>query len=251
MKKRRVRTFAYDIKNYIVIIALVMFEFGFIIQGSDNSVYACCDEKTSNANIVLNVQSKEVSAFDQNAVIVIDPGHGGYDGGSLGNGFIEKDLTLEISKRVGDILKKRSITVIYTRNDDEWYWTEDNEEDLAYRVSIAKQQKANLFLSIHLNSSDPGISGLEVWTSFNKPSSYQFAQNIQMQLTRLAYTEDRGLKNQDDNSLYVLENNDVPSALVELGFITSSNDIDYITSEDGKEAIANAIADGVMETIMK
>lgn len=239
----------FIIKNYIRIAILVIFEILFISQNPIEKVTACCDDKKASEEYMITLQAKETNMKETNYVVVIDPGHGGYDGGSMGNGLIEKDITLQLAKRVGEILEDKSITVIYTRDDDEWYWTNDNEEDLAYRVATSKENNANLFLSIHLNSSEPAISGFEIWTSFESEQSYQFASIIQKNLNRLAYTNDRGLKNQDAESLYVLRNNHAPSVLIELGFITSNKDMEYISTDEGKQHIANAIADAITEAI--
>ena len=91
--------------------------------------------------------------------IVIDPGHGGHDTGTIGpNGLEEKDLVLEVGRRLGKMLETRlGADVVYTRKDDTFI-------PLETRTAIANQQRADLFISIHANSSrDPDARGVETY----------------------------------------------------------------------------------------
>ena len=91
--------------------------------------------------------------------IVIDPGHGGHDTGTIGpNGLEEKDLVLEVGRRLGKLLQTRlGAEVVYTRKDDTFI-------PLETRTAIANQQRADLFISIHANSShDPDARGVETY----------------------------------------------------------------------------------------
>ncbi len=99
--------------------------------------------------------------------IVLDPGHGGKDNGAQGAVYREKDLTLKLSRKVADLLKRAGYNIVLTRNSDV-YLTLDR------RVQIAREKKANLFLSIHVNATqDRSISGIESYamTPANAPSS--------------------------------------------------------------------------------
>jgi N-acetylmuramoyl-L-alanine amidase len=91
--------------------------------------------------------------------IVIDPGHGGHDTGTIGpNGLLEKDLVLDVSKRLGKLLEARlGADVLFTRRDDTFI-------PLETRTSIANQEQADLFVSVHANSShDPDARGVETY----------------------------------------------------------------------------------------
>lgn len=86
------------------------------------------------------------NSYNSQFVVVIDPGHGGKDPGNMGNGHKEKDIALKVGLKVGDLLKKdKDIKVIYTRTTDKFI-------SLAGRAKIANDAKADLFISIHLNS---------------------------------------------------------------------------------------------------
>ena len=90
--------------------------------------------------------------------IVIDAGHGGHDTGTIGpNGLLEKDLVLDVAKRLGKQLERLGAEVVYTRNDDTFI-------PLETRTAIANQEQADLFVSIHANASrDPDARGVETY----------------------------------------------------------------------------------------
>ncbi len=89
--------------------------------------------------------------------IMLDAGHGGKDPGAMGNGITEQDFTLKMAKKVGELLKQKGFTVLYTRSTNEYITLQD-------RPDIANAKKADLFISIHVNASvDPAIHGLETY----------------------------------------------------------------------------------------
>ena len=100
---------------------------------------------------------------DYIATVMIDAGHGGYDGGTIGaDGTCEKDLTLKLALETGKQLQiiNPDIKVVYTRTSDEITWPEDEVEDLTARVEMAKKEKANYYFSFHINSNDdPSCDG--------------------------------------------------------------------------------------------
>lgn len=138
-----------------------------------------------------------------NVVVVLDPGHGGTDSGTIGNGLQEKDLTLKIAKYCKEELEKYSgVTVYMTREDDRYLGNKpgDAASDLANRVNKAKEWGANLLVSIHINSSGgKGGQGVEVWYPNNnyKPTIGQegedSAQKILDELLKLGL-KNRGIK---------------------------------------------------------
>lgn len=185
--------------------------------------------------------------------VVIDPGHGGYDDGSVSSdGIKEKDITLTISKKVGAILEKNNVEVIYTRTSDEVSWSDDNVEDLLERSRIANESKAACFVSIHLNSSDEyqdEIRGHEIWVNYENDENVKLAEVIHTELNKLSGSEDRGIKDQAISPLSILVYNQIPTVLVEAGFLSNQMDTAYVTSEKGSNEISEAIAAGILNYI--
>ena len=171
--------------------------------------------------------------------IALDAGHGGSDPGAVYKGRQEKDDTLDLTLAVGDILKKNGIDVYYTRTTDEY-------ETPFKKATDANNSGADLFVSIHRNSSEnPNqYSGVETLVYSDTGLKAEVARNINNQL------EDAGFKNlgvDERKNLVVLKRTKMPAVLVEAGFI--NNDKDNYLFDEEFDSIAQAIADGILESI--
>lgn len=171
--------------------------------------------------------------------IALDAGHGGSDPGAVYKGKQEKDDTLDLTLAVGDILKKNGIDVYYTRTTDEY-------ETPFKKATDANNSGADLFVSIHRNSSEnPNqYSGVETLVYSDTGLKAEVARNINNQL------EDAGFKNlgvDERKNLVVLKRTKMPAVLVEAGFI--NNDKDNYLFDEEFDSIAQAIADGILESI--
>lgn len=171
--------------------------------------------------------------------IALDAGHGGSDPGAVYKGRQEKDDTLDLTLAVGDILKKNGIDVYYTRTTDEY-------ETPFKKATDANNSDADLFVSIHRNSSEnPNqYSGVETLVYSDTGLKAEVARNINNQL------EDAGFKNlgvDERKNLVVLKRTKMPAVLVEAGFI--NNDKDNYLFDEEFDSIAQAIADGILESI--
>ncbi len=171
--------------------------------------------------------------------IALDAGHGGSDPGAVYKGRQEKDDTLDLTLAVGDILKKNGIDVYYTRTTDEY-------ETPFKKATDANNSGADLFVSIHRNSSEnPNqYSGVETLVYSDTGLKAEVARYINNQL------EDAGFKNlgvDERKNLVVLKRTKMPAVLVEAGFI--NNDKDNYLFDEEFDSIAQAIADGILESI--
>ena len=171
--------------------------------------------------------------------IALDAGHGGSDPGAVYKDRREKDDTLDLTLAVGDILKKNGIDVYYTRTTDEY-------ETPFKKATDANNSGANLFVSIHRNSSEnPNqYSGVETLVYSDTGLKAEVARNINNQL------EDAGFKNlgvDERKNLVILKRTKMPAVLVEAGFI--NNDKDNYLFDEEFDSIAQAIADGILESI--
>lgn len=186
----------------------------------------------------------------QTPVIVLDSGHGGYDtGGISAEGIYEKDITLSITLLAGEILEEEGYEVVYTRKSDEVSWSDDNLEDLKARVNIATMAQGDVFVSIHTNSSEvynDGAFGIEAYYDGTDDDMEQLCAAMLSNLSDLNYTDDRGVKTTFDTPLYVIDQNNIPAMLLEIGFLSDSDDAAYMTSSEGQKAIAQAIANAIM-----
>ncbi|MBI4244750.1 MAG: N-acetylmuramoyl-L-alanine amidase, partial [Planctomycetes bacterium] len=186
----------------------------------------------------LNVKNQEKV---KNFKVVIDPGHGGKDPGtnSGDSQLIEKTLTLDISMMIDDFLKKRGFQVFLSRSNDRTLSLEE-------RVAFSKSLDADLFVSIHCNSSsDEQVSGFEIFIK-KKVSDKRIltlARFIREGLSFHLNVPDRGIKRKN---FYVIKNSRCPSVLVELDFITNETVAKHFKDENYKRDVANAVADGII-----
>lgn len=186
------------------------------------------DNKYAYKEVNLFMNSKLITS---EKTIAIDPGHGGYDVGAIGSlGNQEKDLTLEISLKLGSILKEKGYKVVYTRENDEVSWHSEPKEDLSARAAISNYEKADIFISIHLNKfNDKSINGTETYYNELSSQGKNLAELIQNQIIGDIKTTDRGIKK---GNFLVLEKVKAPAILVELG---------YISNEVEEKALSNSV----------
>lgn len=214
--------------------------------------------------------------------IVIDPGHGGHDTGTIGpTGLMEKDLCLDVALRLGKIIQQRlpSAEIVYTRSDDTFIPLEE-------RTTIANQAKADLFISIHANSSrDHGARGVETYYLNLKGSaeamevaarenassdegvhdlqdmvkkiaqnekideSKEFAADIQDSLAKRVLKASRSEKNRGVRKapFVVLIGADMPSILTEISFLSNPSDEKLLKQPEYRQRVAEGLYQGVAD----
>lgn len=177
----------------------------------------------------------------------LQPAHGGYDVGAESfYGDYEKDINLEIALLVGKQLKSYGYNVVYTRTSDSVSWPSNNKKDLQARCDLAKKN-ADLFVSIHLNSSEYEANGYEIYCDFNNKNTLKVSNSILKQLDQFDYSTNRGLLDTNETPLYVVKNNKVDAILIEAGFISDDSDLYYL--KNYTKNIATAIAKGIKKSL--
>lgn len=165
--------------------------------------------------------------------VFIDPGHGGNDSGAVGvNGLLEKNINLEVSKKVASLLKKQGLEVKLSREND-------TTLSLKQRTSSANEWKADCFVSIHCNAYNGSAKGIEAFSYNTSTNDLASAVHSQVLATK-AYTVNRGLKTA---SFYVLRNSNMRATLIELAFIDNQEDAKILTSK--QDELALGIAKGI------
>ena len=225
----------------------------------DNTEVEESVNKEINSENDIAVYSENTEKTAKPYVIVLDPGHGGYDGGANGNGVNEKDLTLKIAKYCKKYLEQQGNAKVYmTRNDDTYV-------SLAGRVDYAASVNANLFVSIHLNSG--GGHGAEV---YYPNSNYRsdigsegktLAQSVQDELIALGiYSRGIKIRNSQDSKYPDGSTQDYyaviqrskragfPGIIIEHAFIDSTNDFSaFLNSDEKLERLGKADATGILK----
>ena len=197
------------------------------------------------SELTANVSKEEKKAKKDQVVIVVDPGHGGEDPGKVGiNDVLEKDLNLQIAKKVKKLLEEAGIKIVMTRTNDKV--PDAKKEDLSQRVKLINDTKPTLALCIHQNSyPDAAIRGAQVFYHTVTPEAEDVASIVQEQLRTVDPTNTRQIKEND--TYYMLKNTQVPTIIVECGFLTNPDEAAKLTQEDYQDQIAQAICEGVVK----
>lgn len=175
-------------------------------------------------------------------IIVIDPGHGGADGGTAAYGVVEKDINLQIGLKLKTMLEKTGIKVFYTR-------TSDTKPSYEERVGLANDLQSDMLISIHINAdkvkSSMGTEVLynemEVTSGFG---SKDLAEICQEEVTASLGSRNRGLI--PGSSIYIVRNAKIPVALIEVGFVTNSIEAKLLTEDSYQMNAARGIFNGIM-----
>ena len=191
-------------------------------------------------------------------VIVIDPGHGGFDAGASAQNISEKGINLEIALLLKGFIEENGGVAVLTRSRDES--TADpnrpktmsqKKSDLLMRRNLPKKCGADIFISIHLNKfSDPKYKGAQVFCAPDSKESEDLGKLLQAALIKNADPENnREIK--IGKSIFILKDPSVPSALIECGFLSNPNEAEKLTTTAYQKKIAWAIFLGISEYFTK
>jgi len=188
----------------------------------------------------------------QSPTVVLDPGHGGSAkvGGSSSNnasgpnGLLEKDVALDVARRVGVLLGDRA-TVVLTRSGDE-------NRSLVDRARIARDADADVFLSIHFNGwTTPDVDGTEAWVAkSSNGGSHELAHAVLGRVTAVTRAPDRGVREADLGVLLpARQGAHTAASLLEVAFLTNPQEAERLARDDYRQSLAQAIADGIVERL--
>lgn len=174
--------------------------------------------------------------------IALDPGHGGKDQGTSGvsraGGWVEKDVNLATARVVRDKLEADGATVIMVRNSDD-------KIELADRMNHAQQERVDLFVSLHCNSSsNSGTTGVEVY--YHHPYSATLASCMMDEFTR---TTGRKAHKIEQSHYIVTLNSLAPAILLEMGFMSNQGEYNELISQGGVEKSATGVYNGIVHAL--
>lgn len=183
-----------------------------------------------------------------NQTILIDAGHGGVDPGAVGKNSLEKDITLAVSKRVKVLVQQAGGKTVMVREEDVDLGTAQGllkrkREDLAQRIQLAKDEQADVYLSIHVNSSPKEkLTGPQVFYYADSVEGKLLAQSIQEQLNLLAGGKRIAKGNQE---LFILKKANEAAVMVELGFLSNAEEEQKLNDSSYQQQLAVAVYQGL------
>ena len=223
-------------KKLKIILAAVLIASIFTVSGT-NSIWA---DNLFSGFFKSTEKERSNSANSGDLIVVLDAGHGGRDSGAVGNGLYEKSLTLKIAQYCkAELEKYKGVKVYLTRANDTFV-------DLSKRVSKASAVKADVFVSIHLNSfSDSQYHGAQTFYTKESLSSKKLAISLQTAFCQILEPENERealLKTED---IIITKNCKVTTAIVECGFLSNQEEEKKLADETYQSKIAESIKAGI------
>ena len=186
--------------------------------------------------------------------IVVDVGHGGADPGKVGiNDAKEKDINLEIAKKVKKLLEKKGVKVVMTREEDTMLSKDSKAnqkvQDMKERVKLINKVAPEFAVSIHQNSyHEESIHGAQVFYYKHSAEGEQLAAIMQKAL--LAVDKENRRQAKADDTYYLLKRTEVPTIIIECGFLSNQEEAEKLITDEYQQQIAEAIVKGI-EACMK
>lgn len=172
--------------------------------------------------------------------LVVDAAHGGTDHGASSSGVAEKTITLAVAKQVQTLGEKLGVRVLLTRDDD-------RNMTLAERASFSNQNKADAFVSLHVDvdPSDSATNGISclIASAEGGIENQRLSQNLADQFKRLNGISFRGTKS---GNMYLLKNSTAPTVLIELGYLSNDDDLRFMQDADNQRKVAEQILKSVI-----
>ncbi|NLP37394.1 MAG: N-acetylmuramoyl-L-alanine amidase CwlD [Firmicutes bacterium] len=186
-------------------------------------------------------------------VIVLDPGHGGYDPGVMKNGIEEKEIVLKIAFKLRDYLQAAGARVVMTRESDRDFLDvpaagPKKQQDMTNRMQIVNAAGPDLFISLHVNAiGSPIWHGAQVFYKTDCTASKEYAEKIQQELRRVLGNTERQIK---PGNYYVLNHADSAAVLVECGFLSHPREAQELCEPAYQSKVAWAVYGGILRSFL-
>lgn len=198
--------------------------------------------------------------LNQQPVILLDPGHGGIDGGAVSaEGVCEKDINLSICQKIRKALEPYDVRVEMTREEDCGLYSEEKSsirgkkaEDLKARLAMAEKLKPDALVSVHLNSyrQDRSVFGAQTfYTTSCDPAEAEMSRILaeKIQALLIGYIENGNTRlAMEKNDVLLMKEAKVPTVIVECGFLSNYDEASRLQQEEYQELLARAVADGIL-----
>lgn len=200
----------------------------------------------------VQVTAGEAVYRKEQPVVVVDAGHGGTDPGKVGvDGSLEKDINLEVARRLKTYLEQSDIRVVMTRENDSGLYSETDSRkkmaDMKKRCEIIEESRADLVVSIHQNSyHEEGVSGGQVFYYRDSEKGKKLAELIQARFDYVLGENNRRLPKANAN-YYLLLHVKCPIVIVECGFLSSWKEAALLNSGEYQDKLAYTIHMGILE----
>ncbi len=189
-------------------------------------------------------------------VVIIDPGHGGPDGGAVGvDGVVEKDINLSLALKLRDMMKASGFTVVMTREEDVSIHDpgvkgtrKQKTSDLHNRMAIMERYPDAIFISIHQNKfGDSKQHGAQIFYGPKNESSKALAEVVQQNIISMLQPDNKRKCKKGEKNLYLIYEAKCPAILIECGFLSNREEARRLTDETYQAKLAFATLCSVLE----
>ncbi|WP_289219899.1 N-acetylmuramoyl-L-alanine amidase family protein [Ileibacterium valens] len=204
--------------------------------------------KSGNNSVISSTPNQKEESY----TVLIDAGHGGFDGGNVSEDglYLEKDINLQIALKVKAAMAEINpkANVLLTRDDDNVEWAFDEISDLIGRTTQQKESNADFFVSLHCNAflGDSTVQGYTLFINSYDPFMKAFANNLNDDFTEVGWSKLDSIT--EDYLFQLVSLAPIPSILVELGYMTNPSDMAGLVDENMQNQIAYAIAKAINDT---
>jgi N-acetylmuramoyl-L-alanine amidase len=200
------------------------------------------------AAVLGNERGYERTELLAGKTIVVDPGHGGVDGGAVSSlGYFEKEITLQIGKKLADRIGATGAKAVLTREDDIDYYTRGKggkRSDLDKRLNITTENEGQMLISVHANAiKGRRWAGAQVFYHPNSAEGKILAHSIQQHLANFPPGNKRKEKPDD---FYILRQCVLPAVIVEVGFLSNEEEAARLKNEGYQDRLAEGIFRGIV-----
>lgn len=187
--------------------------------------------------------------------VIIDAGHGGFDGGAVVNDVLEKDINLKIANSLSNMLRASGFNVICTRTDDSSTESDPNatiaarkRSDLNNRLKIAKENPDAIFVSIHLNKfQSSSVNGAQMFYAPKNDNAKKLAECLKTSVKDLLQPENHRTVKSGTKSTFLLYYSPIPAVIAECGFMSNPKEFSLLQTEKYQSQMAFAVFCGILK----
>ncbi len=185
-------------------------------------------------------------------IILVDPGHGGFDAGASVDGVLEKDINLSVAKKLKAFIEENGGTVVMTREED--VSTADKNRsggsakasDLKRRKAMAEESSADVFVSVHMNKFPQSkYWGAQVFFAHGSEESKALGEIVQATVKDTMNDGNTRAAKKSDGSIYILNEVKIPSIIIECGFLSNPGELEKLKSDDYQSKLAFGVCMGI------
>lgn len=220
-------------------------------------IFSCCAFTFTTIHSFIQLQ-QQAAQMEESEIrtIILDAGHGGEDGGAIGeSGVLEKDINLSITLKLKELLVANGFSVILTRETDSFIGdtslstlSERKKSDMQKRLQVMQENPNSIFVSIHQNKyTNSAYSGTQTFYSPNHAGSEILANSIQNSVVSILQKDNTRKSKQSDNSIYLLRNAQIPAVIVECGFLSNQSEEKLLCDDTYQNKLVFAIFCGLLD----